>query len=85
MIDHAIKRSNDNWKYRRNLLFIVIGWAMAMITYLLIFAKSDPLRDAAIVALTGLLATLVTAYVFGAVTDDYLTNKKKEEANGQNP
>lgn len=60
----------DNWPRRRRYMTIVLLWAMANVNYILIFGQDNAINQNALVALITLIASIIGAYVFGAVWDD---------------
>jgi len=61
----------DNWKYRRRVLFLSLSWIGVVMSAILIRGVDNALYDQAFIALAGSGATLLTAYIFGAVWDDH--------------
>lgn len=58
------------WKVRRRIVISTILWCAALISWILIFAMSDSLRETGVLALAGLMSATIGSYVFGAVWDD---------------
>jgi hypothetical protein len=54
-----------SWKWRRLYVFVILFWAMGLITYIAIVG-SDATRDGIAFNVTGLLITLTGTYIFGA-------------------
>ena len=67
----------DPWKHRRRIVYSTLIFCAITISYLVFRAPSDSLREQLSLGLVGLAGAVITGYVFGAVTDDYLTRKTK--------
>lgn len=72
-----------SWKIRQKIIFATLIYCAAMIFYLAIWAESTPLREQVVLALVGLVASVIGAYIFGATWDD--KNVMRREASLSNP
>lgn len=66
--------ATTSWKWRRVYVFVILVWAMGLITYIAIVG-SDSTRDGIAFNVTGLLITLTGAYIFGASWDSHNARK----------
>ena len=66
--------NTTSWKWRRVYVFVILFWAMGLITYIAI-VSNDATRDGIAFNITGLLITLTGAYIFGASWDSHNARK----------
>lgn len=74
---NELLRALDNtttWRWRRLYVFVILIWAMGLITYIAVVG-SDGTRDSIAFNVTGLLITLTGAYIFGASWDNHNARK----------
>jgi len=76
MTERERKLKEDNWKYRRTVVFGSVGSILAMMSYLTGFADNDNavqvmLAQSLPVALIGIILT----YIGGPIADDFVQFK----------
>ncbi len=64
------EQPKDNWKYRRRVLWTVLGFCMGTVGYVLWKDLSSEPAEAAVTMGFGIIGASVASYVFGAVWDD---------------
>ena len=60
-----------SWKFRRRVIFGTLSFCGANVAYLTVAGTDTVLHQQIALALTGLAATVIGSYVFGAVWDDH--------------
>lgn len=68
----------DTWRYRRRFIFAGTGFSMAIIVYILHLGLEGRVAETAITMAFGIVGTLISVYVAGAVVDDKNNSSRGE-------
>ena len=69
--------NSRNWKIRRRFMFVISGFCMAIISYIIIGKINTEPAETAVTMGFATLISIVGSYVFGAIWDDNNINTPK--------